>query len=47
MRYVNEKDVLKLFKRYLKDHDGDLISKEEAVEELEDALDNAKYEEID
>lgn len=47
MRYVNPADVMSRFLRYLKDYDSELISKDIAVEELQDALDDAEYEEID
>ena len=47
MIYVNPNDVMKKFKQYLTDYDKDMISKESAIEELRDALDDADYEEID
>ena len=47
MKYVNPKDVMDKFIRYLKAYDVNLISKEQAVLELQDALDDAEYEEID
>ncbi len=47
MIYVKPSDVLERFIRYLKDYDSDLISKDDAIEELKDALDNAEYQEID
>ena len=46
MYYVNPSDVMKKFKDYLEDY-GDLISKESAVDELQDALDDAECEWID
>lgn len=46
MRYVNSKDVLENFIRYLQGY-SDLISKDEAIEELQDAIDSADYQEID
>ena len=47
MRYVNPSDVLGRFCDYLSDYDHDLISKENAIQELQDALDSADYEEVD
>ena len=47
MRYVNPSTVFDLFCKYLDDYDHDMISKETAIEELQDALDSADYEEID
>lgn len=46
MYYVNPSDVMKKFKRYLEDY-GEMISKESAVEELQDALDSAECQWID
>ena len=46
MHYVNPSDVLDKFMRYIKEYDGDMISKDSAVEELKDALDDAEYEEM-
>lgn len=46
MYYVNPKDVMHNFKSYLSEY-ADLISKETAIEELKDALDNADIEWID
>ena len=47
MRYVNPTDVMNRFLRYLKEYDSELISKDSAIDELQDALDDAEYEEID
>jgi len=47
MYYVNPHDVMWLFKTYLDDYNGGLISKETAKEELQDALDSADCEWID
>jgi len=47
MQYVNRADVLEKFIRYLKEYDSELISKQTAIDELQDALDDADYEEID
>ena len=47
MIYVNPKDVLIKFECYLDTYDHDMISKEIAIEELKDALDDAEYEEIE
>jgi hypothetical protein len=41
MCFVNPEDVMRLFKTYLEDYKG-LISKEVAIENLEDALDSAE-----
>lgn len=46
MYFVNPEDVMRLFKDYLEEYEG-LISKETAIENLEDALDNAEIEWID
>ena len=48
MYFVNQEDVMRLFKSYLEDyHLCDLISKETAIEELKDALDSAEMEWIE
>ena len=47
MQYVNPKDVMNKFIRYLKAYDHEMISKDQAISELQDALDDAEYEEID
>lgn len=44
--YVNSLDVMRLFKAYLEDYKG-MLSKETAIEELQDALDSAECEWID
>ena len=46
MYFVNPEDVMRKFKDYLEEYEG-LISKETAIEELEDALDSAEIEWID
>lgn len=46
MIYVLPESVLHKFIEYLNDYDGNMISKESAIEELKDALDDAEYEEI-
>ena len=46
MIYVLAEDVLNNFIRYMKDYDDGMISIDSAIEELEDAIDNARYEEI-
>lgn len=46
MIYVKPSDVMERFVKYLKDY-GDMISKESAIEELKDALEDVDYEEID
>lgn len=46
MIYVLAEDVLNNFIRYMKDYD-DIISIDSAIEELKDAIDNARYEEIE
>ena len=47
MRYVLLTDVLETFVRYIKDNDKDLMSKETAIEELKDALESARYIDIE
>ena len=47
MRFVLPASVMKKFINYISDYDGDLISKNTAIEELQDALDDAEYEEIE
>lgn len=46
MKYVNPEDVMKLFILYIDEY-GDVLSKGLAISELQDALDDAEYEEID
>lgn len=46
MYYVNPSEVMRLFKAYLKEYKG-MITKETAIDELQDALDNAECEWID
>ena len=41
MYYVNPSEVMRLFKEYLKEY-GDMLSKESAIDELQDALDSAE-----
>ncbi len=43
MYYVNPNEVLKLFTAYIEEY-GHVISKDTAIEELQDALDNAECE---
>lgn len=43
MYYVNPKEVMRLFAAYLEEY-SDMISKECAIDELQDALDNAECE---
>lgn len=43
MYFVNPEDVMRKFRTYLEDYHG-LISKETAIEELQDALDSAEME---
>lgn len=45
--YVKPEDVIKKFKAYLDDYPSDMISKDVAIDELSDALDDVEYEEID
>lgn len=47
MQYVNPKDVMDKFIRYLTAYDDEMISKDQAISELHDAIDDAEYEEID
>ena len=46
MRFVLPASVMKKFVKYISAYDGDLISKDTAIEELQDALDSAEDEEI-
>lgn len=46
MYYVNPSEVMRLFKAYLSEY-GDMISKETAIDELQDALDSAECELIE
>lgn len=46
MILVYPEDVLRKFKDYIKEY-GDMLSADQAIEELEDALDSAKYEELE
>ncbi len=46
MYYVNPSEVMRLFKAYLEEYKG-MITTETAIEELQDALDNAECEWID
>lgn len=41
MYYVNPSDVMRLFKAYLEEY-GDMLSKDSAINELEDALTSAE-----
>ena len=43
MYYVNPSEVMRLFKKYLEEY-KDMLSKESAIEELQDALDSAECE---
>lgn len=45
MRYVLPESVMYKFKKYLEEY-GNMISKEQAIEELQDALDDAEYTEV-
>lgn len=47
MYYVDPNDVMRRFKDYLSDYDEAMITKELAIEELQDALDDADCEYID
>ncbi len=47
MIYVLAVDVLNNFIRYIKDYDNNMISIDSAIEELKDAIDSARYEEIE
>ena len=44
MFYVNPCEVMRLFKAYLEEYKVEMITKETAIEELQDALDNAERE---
>lgn len=46
MYYVNPSEVMRLFKAYLSEY-GDMISKETAIDELQDALDSVDFKYID
>lgn len=41
MYYVNPSEVMRLFKTYLEEYE-DMLSKESAIDELQDALDSAE-----
>jgi hypothetical protein len=41
MYYVNPSEVMRLFKAYLEEY-KDMLSKEAAIDELQDALDSAE-----
>lgn len=41
MYYVNPSEVMRLFKAYLEEY-KDMLSKESAIDELQDALDSAE-----
>lgn len=41
MYYVNPSDVMRLFVAYLEEY-GDTLSKDSAIDELQDALDSAE-----
>lgn len=41
MYYVNPSEVMRLFKKYLEEY-KDMLSKEQAINELQDALDSAE-----
>ena len=43
MYYVNPNEVLKLFTAYIEEY-GDTLPRDKAIEELQDALDNAECE---
>ena len=45
MRYVLPESVMYKFKEYLEEY-GNMLSKEQAIEELQDALDDAEYTEV-
>ena len=45
MYYVNPSEVMRLLKAYLEEYKG-MITKEMAIEELQDALDDAEYTEV-
>ena len=44
MFYVNPIEVMRLFKAYLEEYEVEMITKETAIEELQDALDSAECE---
>ena len=46
MNYVNPSEVMRLFKKYLEEYKG-MITKDTALDELQDALDSAECEWID
>lgn len=45
MIYVLPESVMYKFKKYLEEY-GNMLSKEQAIEELQDALDDAEYTEV-
>lgn len=45
MRYVLSESVMYKFKKYLEKY-GNMLSKEQAIEELQDALDSAECTEV-
>lgn len=47
MFYVNPNEVMRLFKAYLEEYKIEMITKETAIEELQDALDSAEREWIE
>ena len=47
MKYVKPCDVFETFCRYIKEHENDLISKDDAIEELQDALENVDFIKMD
>lgn len=47
MKYVKPGEVLEKFIKYLDEHSGDMVSKEEVIDELQDALDSVEYRELD
>ena len=47
MKYVNPEDVLNRFIRYINEYDSELLSRDVVIEELQDALEDANYEEIE
>lgn len=47
MYYVNPNEVMRLFKAYLEEYKIEMITKETAIEELQDALDSAEREWIE
>lgn len=47
MYYVNPKHVMNLFRIYLAGYENDMISKQAAIDELQDALDSAECELIE